>query len=273
MEQHNTHTSKLVEGPNVRTAIDPEKDRELTESIERLGIVQPIVTVLLEDGTEQIIAGFRRFRCGKAAGLTEFPTICLGSLADTDWRSVHLVENIQRSDLNPMDAARGAAWLVKNTGGTAAEAAKRLGVSEPTMSRWLTLAAAPPEIQAKVERGELGIVAACQAVRMAANVLAGQAGMPENESRLSPKALVRKVNRLKRAKDRATPRPSQRITLRTADGHAVGLTGRGLTLEAVIATLAELLARANRAHAGGLDLHGLVAGTPIPPTEPERGSP
>lgn len=137
-----------------RRAFDEVELQALAESIAAHGVVQPLAVRAAENGFYQIIAGERRWRAARMAGLQEIPVVVL----DADDRTVMelaLVENLQRQDLNPMEEAEGYRVLMEDYGLTQEQAASRVGKSRPAVANALRLLALPDEVRAMVEDGTL----------------------------------------------------------------------------------------------------------------------
>ena len=137
-----------------RKRFDEETLAALAESIRLHGILQPLTVRRLASGYYQIIAGERRWRAAKLAGLSEVPAI----IVEADDRKVMelgLIENLQREDLNPMEEAMGYQALIEEYGLTQEEAARRVGKSRPAVANALRLMALPDAIRALVEEGKL----------------------------------------------------------------------------------------------------------------------
>jgi len=137
-----------------RRNFDRESLEILAESIKSDGLLQPIVVRRMEDGAYRIIAGERRWRACRIAGLAEVPV----SIVDADdlrAAQLTLVENLQREDLNPLEEAAGYQALISTFGLTQDEAAGRVGKSRPAVANALRLLSLPVKIRALVERGEL----------------------------------------------------------------------------------------------------------------------
>ena len=127
---------------------------ELAESIREYGMIQPITVRRLASGYYQIIAGERRWRAARMAGLKEVPV----RVIEADERlatELALVENLQREDLSPIEEAQGYKTLMEVYGMTQDEAAKRVGKSRPTVTNALRLLSLAPEVQQFVEQGLL----------------------------------------------------------------------------------------------------------------------
>ena len=136
-----------------RKAFDPAELETLAESINQYGMIQPI-TVRSIDGMYQIITGERRWRAARMAGLSEVPVIII-TADDKKAAELALVENIQRSDLNPIEEAMGFAALIEEYGLTQEEAAKRIGKSRSAVTNSLRLLNLPESVRKMIENGEL----------------------------------------------------------------------------------------------------------------------
>ena len=136
-----------------RKAFDPSELETLAESINQYGMIQPI-TVRSVDGMYQIITGERRWRAARMAGLSEVPVIII-TADDKKVAELALVENIQRSDLNPIEEAMGFAALIEEYGLTQEEAAKRIGKSRSAVTNILRLLNLPESVRKMIESGEL----------------------------------------------------------------------------------------------------------------------
>lgn len=137
-----------------RRGFDEEELQALADSIAEHGILQPLAVRPREGGFYQIIAGERRWRAARLAGLDEVPVVVL----DADDRTVMemaLIENLQRQDLNPMEEAGGYRVLMEEYGLTQEQAAARVGKSRPAVANALRLLSLPDEVRGMVERGEL----------------------------------------------------------------------------------------------------------------------
>ena len=121
-----------------RTVFDEEALRELSESIAQHGLLQPITVRPLDSGYYQIIAGERRWRAARMAGLTEVP-VHIVQADDRKAQEMALVENLQREDLNPMEEARGYRSLMDEFGLTQEGVAQSVGKSRPAIANALRL--------------------------------------------------------------------------------------------------------------------------------------
>ena len=137
-----------------RKHFDEEALADLSESIRQHGILQPLTVRRLASGYYQIIAGERRWRAARMAGLTEIPAM----IVEADDRKVMelgLIENLQREDLNPMEEAMGYRSLMKDYGLTQDEVSQRVSKSRPTVANAMRLLQLPQEVQWLIEQGNL----------------------------------------------------------------------------------------------------------------------
>ena len=139
---------------NPRRAFDDEALAELAESIKAHGILQPLVLTPGPDNTYLIVAGERRFRAAKLAGLTFVPAV-VRELSHKEQLEIMLCENLQRADLDPIEEARGIRQLLGECDMTQAELAQRIGKSQPWVANRLRLLRLPESVLKQVESGEL----------------------------------------------------------------------------------------------------------------------
>ena len=137
-----------------RKRFEPEALAELTESVRQYGVIQPLTVRRLSSGYYQIIAGERRWRAAKEAGLTEVPATVIEA-DDKKVMELGLIENLQREDLNPMEEAKGYEVLMKEHGLTQEDVAQRMGKSRPAIANTLRLLALPDAVQYMLEEGVL----------------------------------------------------------------------------------------------------------------------
>ncbi len=137
-----------------RERFDQEALQELADSISRFGLIQPITVRKLDTGYYQIIAGERRWRAARLAGLTEVPVRVIEA-DDRTTAELALVENLQREDLNPIEEAKGYRTLIEEYGLTQEEAAKSVGRSRPAVTNALRLLSLSPAVLEMVEQAKL----------------------------------------------------------------------------------------------------------------------
>ncbi len=137
-----------------RKRFEREALEELAESIRLHGILQPIVVRAKDNGFYEIIAGERRWRACKIAGITEIPVI-IKDIEEKNAAEISLIENLQRENLNPVEEANGYRALVDDFGLTQEEAAKRVGKSRTAVANVMRILKLPKKVLALVEDGTL----------------------------------------------------------------------------------------------------------------------
>ncbi|MBP5158644.1 MAG: ParB/RepB/Spo0J family partition protein [Treponema sp.] len=137
-----------------RQFFDEEKLSELTESVRREGVLSPIIIEDVGDGSFYIIAGERRTRAARAAGLEKVP-VQLRTYSDTRKLEVALIENIQRTDLNPVEEAEAYMQLMQMEGITQEDVAEKVGKSRSAVANTLRLLKLPEEMRKALASGEL----------------------------------------------------------------------------------------------------------------------
>ena len=136
-----------------RKNFDPTALKELSESIKTYGVIQPIL-VVPKGNRYMIVAGERRFRASKLAGLKKIPAV-VREYTEQQVQEISLLENIQREDLNPIETAKAMKELLSNYGWTQEELADRLGKSRPVVANYIRLLTLCPEVVALIESGKL----------------------------------------------------------------------------------------------------------------------
>ena len=158
IDKENLKTLKITEvEPNrdqPRKTFKQESLEELAESIKTYGIIQPIV-VSKRDGYYGIVAGERRWRAAKLAGLEEIPAIIRQDDDEQTNREIALIENIQREDLNPYDKALGIRSLMDKYGMTQEEVSKKIGKSRSSISNTVRILNLAPDVIELVKEGKL----------------------------------------------------------------------------------------------------------------------
>ena len=139
-----------------RKSFDEEAMDDLISSIREHGVIQPLTVRPLDGGYYQIIAGERRWRAAREAGLDRVPVKVIEA-DDRKAMELALVENLQREDLNPMEEARGYETLIKEYGLTQEETAQRVGKSRPVVANALRILRLPTDVCKLVEEGKLSL--------------------------------------------------------------------------------------------------------------------
>lgn len=137
-----------------RKSFSEDTLQELADSIREHGIIQPLTVRKLASGYYQIIAGERRWRAARLAGLKEVPVVIIEA-DDRKAAELAMIENLQREDLNPMEEAAGFQALIGNYHMTQEEAAQRVGKSRSSVTNALRLLSLSPAVRALVENGSL----------------------------------------------------------------------------------------------------------------------
>ncbi len=137
-----------------RKQFDEDALNDLANSIAQHGILQPLLVRPMSDGTYQLVAGERRWRASRIAGLTEVPVV-IRDLTDAQVAELALVENLQRENLNPMETAKGFKELADKFGYTQEEISNIIGCSRSAVANALRLLSLPEEIQGMVLEGKL----------------------------------------------------------------------------------------------------------------------
>ena len=137
-----------------RKQFDPDALADLADSIREHGIIQPLTVRKLQSGYYQIIAGERRWRAARMAGLDQVPAIVIEA-DDRKAMELAMIENLQREDLNPMEEAAGFQSLIETYHMTQEEAATRVGKSRSAVTNALRLLSLTPSVRKLVEEGKL----------------------------------------------------------------------------------------------------------------------
>lgn len=137
-----------------RKQFDPEALADLADSIRRHGIIQPLTVRKLASGYYQIIAGERRWRAARMAGLTQVPAVVIEA-DDRKAMELAMIENLQREDLNPMEEAEGYKVLMDQYGMTQEEAAQAVGKSRSAVANAVRLLSLSDSVRKLVEDGSL----------------------------------------------------------------------------------------------------------------------
>ena len=191
-----------------RRTFDDEALAELAKSIEAHGVLQPILVRPMLRGGYQIVAGERRYRASRLAGLTEIPAV-IRELTDSETMQLALIENLQREDLSPLEEAAGYKTLADDFGFSQEEIAKTVGKSRSAVANTMRLLTLPEEVKTLLAEGKLspGHARALLAVEdkskaaSAANKIAA-----DSLSVREAEALVKKLNS-KKTKKKEAPKP------------------------------------------------------------------
>lgn len=172
-----------------RRTFDPGEMAQLAESVRKNGVLQPVLVRRKADGFFELIAGERRYRAAKSAGLRTIPAVVRNS-SDEQSMELALVENLQREDLNPIEEARAYHRLVTEFGLTQDSLAQRFGKDRSSIANSIRLLNLPNEIQALVESFEistghakvlLGVSRSDLQLKLLKQILDGQLSVRETE--------------------------------------------------------------------------------------------
>lgn len=137
-----------------RKVFSEEALNELADSIREHGVLQPLLVRPLSTGGYQLVAGERRWRASRMAGLREVPVV-IRDMDEEQAMEIALIENLQREDLNAIEEASGYKLLMERYGMTQEQVAKRVGKSRPAVANALRLLNLPPRVMEMVEEGEV----------------------------------------------------------------------------------------------------------------------
>ena len=239
-----------------RKRIDPESIAALAESIAAAGVIQPLIVRPLPDGTYELIAGERRWRAAREAGLEEVPAV----IRDEDEArrlQTALIENMAREDLNPVDEARACATLVEDLGLSKEEVGRRVGRSRPAISNLIRILDLPDEALALISSRQLSEGHGRAILQAKGNDVRRRLARDAARAGWSVRETERRAKRASspRARGRVSRHPDQQAALaRIADelesalGHEVTVSAarRGLRAELHFDDLEDALTFARR---------------------------
>lgn len=190
-----------------RKTFDEAALEELAQSIKQHGVLQPLLVRPIPSGGYQLVAGERRWRACRIAGLNKVPVV-IKELTDTETMEIAIIENLQREDLNPIEEAEGLQALIDKCGYTQEEVAVSVGKSRPAIANSLRLLRLPQEVRDMTKNGDIsaGHARALLAFDNEAMILEAAKNIVSN------KMTVRDVERL--AKIKETDEPRRRRTRR-----------------------------------------------------------
>ncbi|HEV3393169.1 MAG TPA: ParB/RepB/Spo0J family partition protein [Chthoniobacterales bacterium] len=187
---HKVRLTSVVPSPlQPRKNFSPEALQELIDSIRQHGIIQPLIVRRLNGGTHELIAGERRWRAAQEVGLSEVPVI-VRSASDLEVLELSLIENLQRTDLNPIEEAQGYARLRDEFGMKQEEVAQRVGRSRAAVANALRLLDLHPQVQTWVGQDVvsvghakvlLGVKAPEEQLKLAETILRRNASVRQTE--------------------------------------------------------------------------------------------
>lgn len=184
-----------------RKTFDEAALEELAQSIKQHGVLQPLLVRPIPSGGYQLVAGERRWRACRIAGLNKVPVV-IKELTDTETMEIAIIENLQREDLNPIEEAEGLQALIDKCGYTQEEVAVSVGKSRPAIANSLRLLRLPQEVRDMTKNGDIsaGHARALLAFDNEAMMLEAAKNIVSN------KMTVRDVERLAKIKETDDPR-------------------------------------------------------------------
>lgn len=216
-----------------RKQFDEAALSELADSIAQHGVLQPLLVRPIFGGGYQLIAGERRWRASRIAGLTQVPVI-IKELSDDEAAVISLIENLQREDLNPVEEALGFASLIKDFDLTQEEAAKRVGKSRPVVANALRLLKLPEKVldyvrENKLSAGHARAIAAIDDEKTA--LLAAEAVIEKGLSVRETERMVKALTAEKKAKKPSRSRHSFFDEVELSLNNSLGRKAKVITKE------------------------------------------
>ena len=190
-----------------RRVFDDGALQELADSFKVQGVIQPIVVRRLGDGQFQLIAGERRLRAAKLAGMEKISAI-VRAASDAESMEIALIENLQRKDLNPVEAAKAYQRLMKEFGLTQEELSSRVGVQRSSIANTVRLLGLPSEVQTWIEQEQLSLGHAKVLLGLAAHDEQIRLGRKAIKESLSVRDLERLVDNTPAARSKRRDQPS-----------------------------------------------------------------
>lgn len=184
-----------------RKTFDEAALEELAESIKHHGVLQPLLVRPIPSGGYQLVAGERRWRACRMAGLNKVPVV-IKELTDTETMEIAIIENLQREDLNPIEEAEGLQALIDKCGYTQEEVAASVGKSRPAIANSLRLLRLPQEVRDMTKNGEISAGHARALLAFDNDAMMLEAA----KNIVSKKMTVRDVERLAKIKETNAPR-------------------------------------------------------------------
>lgn len=202
-----------------RKTFDEAALDELAESIKQHGVLQPLLVRPLPNGGYQLVAGERRWRASRRAGLREVPVV-VKELTDTETMEIAIIENLQREDLNPIEEAEGLQALIDKCGFTQEEVASSVGKSRPAIANSLRLLRLPEKVRELTRDGKISAGHARALISLDNDALIIEAA----ENVIKNKLTVRDVERLAKTRDKDNSVSQKRYKRRDSFYDEVELT-------------------------------------------------
>ncbi len=186
-----------------RKTFDEAALQELSDSIAQHGVLQPLLVRPLTTGGYQLVAGERRWRASRLAGLKEVPVI-IKELSDTEAMEIAIIENLQREDLNPIEEAEGLQALIDKCGYTQEEVATSVGKSRPAITNALRLLRLPEDVRQMTKDGDISAGHARALLAFDNEAMMCECAKQIIEKKLTVRDVEKMAKRLKTAKTKAS---------------------------------------------------------------------
>lgn len=249
----------IIGREQVRKRFDDESLTGLSQSMRESGLHEPIHVLPLGGDKYSLLTGGRRVRAARKAGWTTIPAIVEDrELTGGEVLVRQIIENVQRLDLTPVEKANGINALMKEAGLNASQAASKLGLTDGTVSKLLSLLSLPEELQKRVDAGELPPTIAYQLSKLddpeTQRTLASQVVSGE----LTRDKVIGAVKAKKQQKRRARKPHPTRVTAKLENRQTVSVAADSLDLNSFVSILEKLLTHAQQARSDGLTLQAMV---------------
>jgi ParB family chromosome partitioning protein len=249
---------KITWPPQERKHFGEVELAELAETIRAHGILEPIGVIRDGDGY-QGLWGQRRWIAAELAGLELVPAVVRDKpRTEAEAMEIRLIENMAREALRPLEQAVGLDQLLKASGRTATDLAKRVGMKPAAVTKSLSLLQLSEPIRQQIDAGLISPAAAYELTRIENPQLRSQLAAQIAGGTLTRDALIGRIKAIKRAATEATETSRSRITAKLSSGRLVTVCGSNLTVDSVITALEELLTRCRAARTKGLALRTML---------------
>lgn len=239
---------------NIRSRMDEAQSEGLAQTMRRVGQQVPVKGIM-RDGKCVLVDGMRRYLAACKLGWTELDVeIEPDELGESELLERQLILNVQRADLPIMDKARAVARLMEVSGLKASEAASRLGVSNATVTRLLSLLSLPQEVQQQVARGKLAVSTAYELSRVADVDKRAALMEAASHGKLSRDAATATVKKIRKPRSPSGRGCQSRIVAPIGNGRSVSVSGISASLEEFISCLETALTSARKARTKGISV-------------------
>lgn len=246
---------QIICGKQPREHFDEESLTGLAQTMRDIGQHEPIHVLPLGGDRYTLLTGGRRVRAARKAGWTTIDAIVEeGDLTKGDILIRQIIENAQRVDLTPLEKAKAIDLLMKETGWTATQTAAKLGFSNSTLTKLLSLTSLAEPIQQLVQSCELPATAAYELSRVSDVAQQEKLARQVASGELTRDGLSGAIKARKHSRGRGPSAGAIRVTAKLSGKRSITVSGAALTMESYVAALEELLVRARAAQTEGLEL-------------------